>query len=184
MGLPVTCSRCCWACGVSLNELFLYQSDYISSDQNRGTYQVQTRNDMFGPQVGVDLVENYTNWSWGGRFKAGSLYNFADRRSKLDTLAAGDAFYNYQEIDKDNLTILLEGGLMATYQVRAICQSGWPTTRCGYRASRSHPTTCGSPRFFRSSKSPAMHSSTVSRPGLKCCGKVPDHMVGRCEATS
>ena len=56
--------------GMSINELFRYESRSVSGDSEAGNYQVQTRNDMFGIQIGADLLENYSNWSWGGRFKA------------------------------------------------------------------------------------------------------------------
>ena len=111
--------------GLSINELFRYQSNSVNSDLDEGTYQVQTQNDMFGIQIGADLSENYARWSWGGRFKAGSLYNFADRRSNLHwridrpDLGVSEEFSNSEKIDKENLAIVVEGGLMATWQMRA-----------------------------------------------------------------
>lgn len=106
--------------GVSINELLRYDSRSINIDTDSGNYLVQTRNDMFGIQIGTDLVENYTNWSWGGRFKAAGLYNFADRRSSLQLRIDNEQIVdNFEKIDKQNLAILVEGGLMATYQLRA-----------------------------------------------------------------
>ncbi len=105
--------------GVSINETMRYESESLTQDFQSGLYQVRTRNDMFGLQIGTELVENYTNWSWGGRFKAAGLYNFADRRSDLRQEFFDVEFTNSENVSKENLAILLEGGLMATYQLRA-----------------------------------------------------------------
>ena len=58
-------------------------------------------------------------WSWGGRFKAGGLFNFADRRSLINATLSGIPDPTRDEhISSENLAVVLEGGLLATYQVR------------------------------------------------------------------
>ncbi len=102
---------------ISINELFRLNASF-TDPTTLGTHQVQTNNDMYGFQLGFDSVESYTNWSWGARFKAGGLYNFAERRSKIDQLLEGTRNLRTQDINKENLAVMLEGGLTATYQLR------------------------------------------------------------------
>ncbi len=63
-------------------------------------------------------MENYASWSWGGRFRAGGLFNFADRRSQLDVVVLQVADARDEAVTSQNLAAVLEGGLTATYQVR------------------------------------------------------------------
>jgi hypothetical protein len=98
---------------VSINELFRYES--FLDDELGGLLQVETTNNMFGPQCGIELNENYTNWGWGLRGKFAGMYNFASRdslqdRPEIDSRSEG--------LERNNFAPLLEAGLTANYQIR------------------------------------------------------------------
>jgi hypothetical protein len=88
--------------GMSVNERFRLQSidtgtidrdlsgAAITADIVRGDYLVRTSNDMFGVQLGGEIYEQMNEWQWGVRAKAGGIFNFAERRSTIDTLRAAD----------------------------------------------------------------------------------------------
>lgn len=69
---------------MSIREGFLTEA-FTETDRN-GMYRVRTANDMIGPQIGVELIETHDFWHWGFRGSAGTLLNFADRRSQVETL--------------------------------------------------------------------------------------------------
>jgi hypothetical protein len=103
--------------GVSINELFRFNSSF-ADPTTLGTHEVKTSNNMFGVQVGGEIVENYTQWSWGFRVKAGGLFNFSDGYRKIDQLVEGDRNLRESEVSDENLAALVEAGLVATYQIR------------------------------------------------------------------
>ena len=72
---------------VKVDESFLWISrrflpDFSALDPDySGDYHVETNNDMFGPQIGVDY-KRQTKWlDWGMRTKLAALVNFADQRT-------------------------------------------------------------------------------------------------------
>ncbi len=103
---------------MSINEMFSLQASFTNPTTS-GYYQVKTTNDMFGVQLGGEWIENYSRWSWGARFKAGGLFNFADRRSLVNVMLSGVPNPpRTEKVNSENLAAVLEGGLLATYQVR------------------------------------------------------------------
>ena len=102
---------------ISVNELFRLQATFEDNIAN-GTYQVQTNNDMYGPQIGFEVVENYGRWRGGIRFKGGALYNFADRRSKRHAFFNGAEDLRDEHVSGQNLVAMLQGGVEAAYEVR------------------------------------------------------------------
>ena len=53
------------------------------SVDTRGDYSVRTHNDLFGLQVGVDLIYRKCKWRYGFKAKAGPYVNFADQFSHI-----------------------------------------------------------------------------------------------------
>jgi hypothetical protein len=51
----------------------------ITETEFRGDYDIETRNDLFGIQIGGDLINQREQWYWGVRGKAGALVNFAEQ---------------------------------------------------------------------------------------------------------
>lgn len=103
--------------GVSINERFLFNASY-ADPTTLGSHEVKTGNNMFGVQLGGEVVENYTSWSWGARVKAGGLFNFSDGYRKIDRSVQGERNFSEDFSDDENLAALVEAGLVATYQVR------------------------------------------------------------------
>lgn len=104
--------------GMSINELLQFSGIFEDDVRNRGFYQVKTSNDLFGVQIGGELVDSYTNWSWGFRTKAGGLFNFSSRDSFLDTLSNNVPEVRDQQLDGENLAVVVEAGMVATYHLR------------------------------------------------------------------
>ena len=79
---------------------------------------VETRNDLFGIQVGLDLIHQDTRWYWGIRNKFGALINAAhqDRRDFVVFEAGGDGEFT-QEGDDNQLAFMWELGAFANYQI-------------------------------------------------------------------
>lgn len=98
--------------GLSIGESFRYKS--FRDDALLGDYRLRVNNDMFGVQIGGELAEYYGDWSWGGRFKAGGLVNFAQRRDSAEVI--GDASpARFNAASDDHLAVLLEAGINTTY---------------------------------------------------------------------
>lgn len=103
---------------VGINDRMLYRAfEDLDRETLSGELDVDTSNQMFGLQIGGEIMENYANWSWGVRFKAAGLYNFANRDSRL-TRTAEDLGTSTESLDRNNLAPLLDGGLVAVYQLR------------------------------------------------------------------
>ncbi len=83
-----------------------------------GSYQVDTSNDMIGPQLGIELLERYDQFYIGGRGKAGLLVNFADRTSTINTAVGETTSLQTEKLDDEHLAAVLEAGVMAAYQIR------------------------------------------------------------------
>ncbi len=115
---------------MTINEEFEYFSTFFDPTQDEGYYRVRTGNRLFGAQAGFELMENYSNWTIGLRFKGGALYNFADRQSFLNTLSFGNRDTRAEDLHRDNVAVLLEGGLVAAYQIRTnlVLRAGYDAT--------------------------------------------------------
>jgi hypothetical protein len=98
--------------GVSIGESFRYRS--FRDDALFGDYRLRVNNDLAGVQIGGEFAEYYGDWSWGGRFKAAGLVNFATRRDSAEVIGDGlPARLN--GASDDTLAVLLEAGLNSTY---------------------------------------------------------------------
>jgi hypothetical protein len=51
----------------------------ISEREFRGDYDIATRNDLLGIQIGGDFINQRETWYWGLRGKAGAYVNFAEQ---------------------------------------------------------------------------------------------------------
>ena len=99
---------------LTINERFLYSS----RGPNNGDLDIYTYNDMFGPQLGVVLMEQRTHWSAGARLSAGGLYNFASRHIRLAT-DIDDVMT--EEVDNeadDQMNFFIELRTTGTYNIR------------------------------------------------------------------
>ena len=81
---------------------------------------------MFGPQVGLELIETRDFWHWGFRGNMGTLLNFADRRSQVETLlevidngvAREEITGRSQADDEEQLSFVAQVGLYGAVRVR------------------------------------------------------------------
>ncbi len=87
----------------------------VNAVDQSAVYNVVTNNDMFGFHTGGDLIDVHDDWSWGIRGRVGTLLNFVDRRSSLES--AGLAPSN-QKLTDERLSWVLETGMFGKYQVR------------------------------------------------------------------
>ena len=115
---------------VHADESLLYHGEGSFLDINNnnivedGRSVVRTDNEMYGFQLGFDSREKYAKWHWGVGAKAGGLLNFGRRYSSLDTVSNNVSLglitrvNRTQDIRDENLTVLLEAGVDATYYLR------------------------------------------------------------------
>lgn len=104
---------------VSINDSFILQSEAAAtpaSPATFGLYRARTHNDMVGAQMGLELMEKYTQWNWGFRSRIAAMSNFGERISQISTVNGIDP--RFQIVDDVNFVPLLEGGLFTAYQLR------------------------------------------------------------------
>lgn len=115
--------------GASVDEVFglfgrgtiLYGA--VSNDVS-GDYVIRSHNDMFGVQVGADLMFQSRLLSWGVRCKAAPMINYCDQSSRVVTNAAAGDPYVAVDVDesrvaeKHDLALLGEVGVSASYKIR------------------------------------------------------------------
>ena len=70
---------------------------------------------MFGLHYGGDITQVHDDWSWGIRGGAGTLLNFVDRLSVLESNIAAR---QDQKVTDQRLSWILEAAFHAKYQVR------------------------------------------------------------------
>ena len=99
---------------MSLNERFLY----TSRGPNDGDLDTYTYNDMFGPQVGGEYMEQYENFSVGASAMAGGLYNFAGRKTRLTTQVDGRHEIRAEESIDDQLTFVGDFRVFGAFHLR------------------------------------------------------------------
>ena len=103
---------------IKIKELFLYHSQQQFFFLDTGDVSVRTENEMFGVQVGLDFVEQYSQWSWAARTRVGGLVNFAGRQSDLLIIRSQTTFVDTSEgIDDEYMVFLAELDLTASYQI-------------------------------------------------------------------
>ena len=107
--------------GLSINEGFL--SEAFSGSDRTGMYRVRTGNDLFGPQLGIDLIESRDLWHCGFRTKLGTLLNFADRRTEVEVMTeppgVGEVITERAErSDEEQLSFLAQVGMYGAVHLR------------------------------------------------------------------
>ena len=114
---------------LSLDEIFGYygRGTVTSSGGTSavsGDYDVNTHNDMFGPQIGADLMFHQCRYSYGVQTKLAPLVNFSDQYSRIVTSASGDPMATYGDINeiryakKDDCTLVGELSILGNYRIR------------------------------------------------------------------
>ena len=116
---------------LSLDEIFGWHgrgsfTDNVLAVTNpvSGDYDIRTHNDMFGPQIGVDLMFNQCRYSYGVQTKLAPLVNFSDQSSTVVTDASGDPLATNGDITdlryakKDDCSLVGEVSLLGNYRVR------------------------------------------------------------------
>lgn len=117
--------------GMSLDESFRFFSegtiDFTGnpSAHTTGTYDIHTRNDMVGLQIGGDCTWRKGPAEAGLRAKGGAFFNFADQHSIIQTTgAANDLLSNQIDLDEHesaheaDIAGVIEFGLTTSYQLR------------------------------------------------------------------
>lgn len=107
---------------ISLNEdfHFLGESEGIVDDvpfEGLGRYSIAADNNMFGFQIGADLLQHGRNWSWGFQAKAAPLINVSEQGSLFQ--AAGDPRFLSRDVswtdDNAEVAFLGEFGAIGKY---------------------------------------------------------------------
>ena len=102
---------------INYDEAFAFDSVDTLNPGNMGSLDIDAQNDLFGLQVGAEWTEQFETWSWGLRSKFGSFVNFADQQTVIVPSPA-DAIERARGATDEQLTMLIEFGLIARYQVR------------------------------------------------------------------
>jgi len=97
----------------------------------RGDYDVRTHNDLFGFQIGADLIYRKCRWRYGFKAKAGPYVNFSDQYSRITTDEVtlpgifpddADQTFAAQNIPrrgrKNSIALLAEVGFVGEYRIR------------------------------------------------------------------
>lgn len=98
-------------------------SQYVATS---GSYRIRTNNDLFGFQIGGELMFRDRLWEWGARYKLGPFVNFADQTSDIigrrrimagadDDLPSVGAVY--RKAHKYEVSGLAEVGVEGTYKI-------------------------------------------------------------------
>lgn len=114
---------------LSLDEIFGWHSrgtinDGISNAPVSGDYDTHTHNDMFGPQIGLDLMFHQCRYSFGVQTKLAPLVNFSDQSSTIVTNASADPLNTRPDINdfryakKDDCSLVGEVSILGNYRVR------------------------------------------------------------------
>ena len=114
---------------LSLDEVFGYRARGRFTDNGvtnsvSGDYDILTHNNMFGPQVGADLMFHRCRYSFGVQTKLAPLVNFSDQSSTIVTNSAGDPLATYGDIHdlryakKDDCSLVGELSILGNYRIR------------------------------------------------------------------
>ncbi len=96
----------------------------INATAVSGDYIVDTRNEMYGPQIGADLMFRECRLTWGVQIKVAPMINFADHVSSVRTTAAASDAYFQADLNelrtarKDDLSLIGELNFMGSYLIR------------------------------------------------------------------
>ncbi len=101
------------------------EGEIITVDEVSGDYLVLSHNDMFGFQIGGDMIFRKCRWEWGFRGKAGSMVNFSDQNTIMrnDVPEDIDPFHTtdvslFQVARDDDIALIGELGMVATVRLR------------------------------------------------------------------
>ena len=89
-----------------------------------GDYDVNTHNDLFGPQIGADLMFHQCRYSYGVQTKLAPLVNFSDQFSRVTTNSSADPLATYDDINeiryakKDDCSLVGEVSILGNYRIR------------------------------------------------------------------
>jgi putative beta barrel porin BBP7 len=116
---------------LSLDESFGFHSagrftDNVLNVTNpvSGDYDILSHNDMFGPQIGADLMFHQCRYSYGVQTKLAPLVNFSDQTSTIVTDASGDPLATFGDINdvryakRDDVSLVGEVSILANYRIR------------------------------------------------------------------
>lgn len=92
----------------------------LQGNDGSGRLDLLTHNDMFGIQIGGGLLEQYSHWHWGFKTTLGGLYNFADRKIRIDVMepSLGAETTRSEATQDDNMVFMSECSFFAGWQVR------------------------------------------------------------------
>ncbi len=106
----------------NLSEDFDWDAFGIDDDNNAatnpqsGNYQVRTDNDLIGTQLGFSFNYETARWSLGLKTKGGMFLNHTDVNSEFEV--TGDVTSGDNDITVDNLSFIIETGLLAKWHLR------------------------------------------------------------------
>lgn len=122
--------------GLSIDETFAFSSSGYTPYENEphdvdritnsGRYGIRTHNDMFGFQIGGELMFRDRLWEFGARYKLGPLLNYADQVSEIAATRnthytqgdSQDEFgYAQSKSHKVEVSGLAEIGVEGTYKI-------------------------------------------------------------------
>jgi hypothetical protein len=104
---------------ISIDEEFIFTAEGANPATQNARYAINTQNDLVGFQLGLDMIEQHCNWSYGIRGKVGGMVNVAEQHSRVNIVDPGGNPAPRDEIASGHqLSFLAELGLVATYQLR------------------------------------------------------------------
>src|SRR5205085_4446429 len=139
---------------VHVDEQFGYFAQGLNAAQTNGTYIVNTSNELYGVQSGVELMYQQCKWRVGGRFKNGIYVNFAEQDSFVRIVdlssPAADPADRREKATTDVLSWLGELNVEAVYNVRPNL-----AVRAGYEITMINETALAVKQLTFSPETPA-----------------------------
>lgn len=83
-----------------------------------GRFDMNAENDMFGVQLGADLMQQRPNYYWGIKLLGGALQNYADRQIGIDVIDQGATSRFTDHSADDQFAFLSEAGAYVGWQIR------------------------------------------------------------------
>ncbi len=117
---------------ISLDQRFgLFGEGQTDTVDTRGSYVIDTHNDMLGFHFGSELVDRHCRWNWGFRWRVTPMVNFAGQGSRItssgDPVLGVGPFDSYRYRSRTTVSAFIDLGFMAEYQLRPNL-----TARAGY----------------------------------------------------
>lgn len=111
-----------------IHERFAFHSQGVITDNGvpgdvSGDYKVWTHNNLFGCQVGGELMDRHCKWEWGGRATIGPFINYADQTTIAINSAASDPFATdpvnfHRQASRNPFSFVGDIDLVALYRLR------------------------------------------------------------------